>query len=69
MKKFLILFLLIFTTLNIYASEDNSKSEIEIAEGFYQSDDYVNAEKYFKKAIAKGELSGSQRADLLHQKL
>lgn len=54
MKKFLILFLLIFTTLNIYASEDNSKSEIEIAEGFYQSDDYVNAEKYFKKAIAKG---------------
>ncbi|MBQ5632250.1 MAG: hypothetical protein IIU99_04030 [Treponema sp.] len=59
MKKFLILFLLIFTTLNIYASEDNSKSEIEIAEGFYQSDDYVNAEKYFKKAIAKGELSGS----------
>lgn len=51
MKKFLILFLLIFTTLNIYASEDNSKSEIEIAEGFYQSDDYVNAEKYFKKAI------------------
>lgn len=59
MKKYLItFFILIFSFETIFASSKNKKSNLEIANEKYDSNDYKMSEIYYKNAILDGEQNG-----------